>query len=193
MYLQLSAKPISFAKKLSDEQCQKLYQHQIELAQKNTFPLSSALITNKKYLQTQGTIQKQIIYCQNNINIAVYHCQMQAKNFYTLLACERKQKDMVNLSENNVKRMLWLPKQDFKISMKNCQKSYETILKIVNDSQNFQKRKDQLQLRKFWQTREAKQTYQKRCIKRFTSQDLKCIQDADKFDALSTCLIAIPE
>ena len=179
--------PRKGAESLKLKECKQLYRHQLRLARKDDIPLAFTLGLNLKHLQNKDTQSKQAYHCQQNTNRVQYDCQMRAKSFLSLMACtSKKEQDQgVRSSSQGI--------SELKVNKTHCLGSYEYILKLVKQSKDFQKSSDQKELESHWQSPAAHKSFQRRCLKHFRKEDLKCIQDAQDMDILSGCLLAIPE
>lgn len=199
-------------------ECRALFEHQLKLLRADPDnPLYAALRENRAALASQATRTAEIQHCLQTVSRDSFICQMDAKRALGLFECQAKhglhdaQKitdadgsddgaandnggDGEASGENGRGPVTeTLPGGSLRVDANSCRSAYRKIYDIMTASDSFAGRTDREQLREYWQSEEARESFQERCVERFRPEDLGCIMRAGDADVIQGCLLVIPD
>ena len=206
---------------LNRGQCERLYQHQLKVSLKDkSNPLLPSLHINSDGFQTEKSRQAQIKHCLEHVNRESYQCQLAAQDLLGILVCRKKynepdskketaketKKDNGSSDPNRPKEKkdpgrVTSPDEipvntgknsGLSISESNCRKTYEHLLNVYGSSRLVQKRPDAERLLTHWNSKAARTSFHRRCLRVFKAEDLGCIMGSRDTLVIQGCLLRIP-
>ncbi len=191
---------------LSDDQCREVYYHMIKImSEDESFPAHSAIASVEDSLRASEVETREVERCVKEMSLETYRCLANAKDVIDLMQCNsplstgsESQPQAGNqassaATETSDGGFNALQVKPIAISVAACKKSYDHLVSVYSNSPILKKRVDGGELLKYWNSSEAKTSYQKRCQTVFTAADLGCILSTTDPDVIQGCLIQIPE
>ncbi|MDH5655456.1 MAG: hypothetical protein OEZ34_06080 [Spirochaetia bacterium] len=190
---------------LKTPECEKLYTHQLKVHMDDG--LLSPVITRQQNL-LKSSRNEQIHFCMKQINYSNYKCQMDVRSVIALHECHRihggpkqekkaqKDKDQNHKSSEDQK-IKDLEKSIAegsakKVSEGDCRNAYGRLLSVFRDSPYLKNNPEKNKMVSYWNSNEAKKSFQNRCVRVFRMSDISCIMKGKDRDSLQACLLQIP-
>lgn len=181
---------------LTEGECRALLQRELEsLSARPDAPASAAIRQQRAALQSEAARGAYVADCRRRVSRGFYQCRMAAESLEQMLACARRGLDpaVAVAPENPSTQPAPGPSTTgAPVTASACQQAYEHMLKIALSSAQFARREDAAELRQRWESRAARDTFQRRCQARFQIGDLRCILESEDPDVIQACLLVIP-
>lgn len=193
---------------LTSDECESLYEHQLRIiSSDDTFPLSIAIRKSMDSLASGDGRDSQIRQCLTDVDRTQFLCRMKARSTLELLNC-KKGEAVANTAENQSQQtnkvngsVQKLPgdvsvgtvvSRPLEATPDRCKQAYEHMLGVYEKHPSLQDEDNRKKLMDYWRSKEARDSFQRRCLTVFQPRDLGCILSTKDPDIIQGCLIQIP-
>lgn len=177
-------------------ECAALFEHQLDLASREDFPLAPSIRRGRRSLERFR--KAQMDRCQKELSGAERQCQLAANTFAELMACKGAElgPEETEVPEEEVPgekptEKEETPQASYAVDRTNCTRAYEHMLDVIVKGEDFQSREDQKQLQEYWSRPDSKNSFVTNCLGNFKDGDLGCILGTRDVDVLQACLLVL--
>lgn len=191
------------SRSLSVRECKELYAHELRVFASQGL-LAPAIELNRSVMGGSEAEQRQIRQCRKTIGYTNYRCQLAVSTVLALEECNRlhggpseKQESAAsqNGSSDSEKRGSKESREQPPaptVDRGECKRAYQHLLAIFQKSPYLEGSSDREQLLRYWQSSEAREVFQNRCMTVYRPSDIECILSGSDREMLQACLLQVP-
>jgi hypothetical protein len=200
---------------LSEGECAGLYAHQLAILSTDGV-VQRAIAQSRKSLESDPARRDQIAFCIERIGHANYLCQKSAKTAIGLGECHRlhggpaqpgeaaaanggatpgvigvpARADGHERSSDPIQR---IASPSLPVNPVNCRKAYDHLLSVFSKSPDLEKSPDRDMFLNYWNSKEARDSFESRCARLYKPSDIGCILSSKERHVLQACIMQVPE